>query len=207
MKGPHCCPCPRDAHAQPWAAPVASPGQRGGCGGVSCTDGQILRIEQRDFSRAYLLQPGSHLEQLFALYEERLSSSFVCFLNFCANVFIPAAQLSYSPALFLFFSPTTYKFLKIRSFNGSADSAWTLLYQHGVHWKDRNKRTLKTPALCVWWFSLGNNLASYLTIPIQRSFRFACVPCMPMNSGINNPCSKEVYYLCIVTSIYIENWP
>lgn len=108
-------------------------------GWVSCTDVQILWIKQQDFSRAYLVQPDSHLEQLFALYREHLSSSFVCFLNFCANVFILGAQLLYSPALFLFFSPTTYKFLKIRNFNGSADSAWTLLYQHGVHWKDEIK--------------------------------------------------------------------
>lgn len=75
-------------------------------------------------------------------------SGFVCFLKFCANDFIPGAPLSHGHVLLFSFSWATYKFLKIRNFNGSADSAWTLLYQHRVRWKDKIKGLYKLQ-LCV----------------------------------------------------------
>lgn len=50
-------------------------------------------------------------------------SGFVCFLKFSASNFIPGAPLSHSRVLLSFFSWATYKFPKIRKFNGSADSA------------------------------------------------------------------------------------
>lgn len=90
----------------------------------------------------------SHAARLFALCNKHLSFWFCVLFKILWEQLHPGAPLSHSHILLSLCSPAAYEFLKIRNFNGSADSAWTLLYQHRVHWKDEIKGPYKLQ-LCV----------------------------------------------------------
>lgn len=102
-------------------------------------------IGQHDLPSTHLLQPHSPPALSFASYKEHFSF-WVCELF--KNLVWATSSQEHSGVLRSFFSQATYKFLKIRIFNGSADSAWTWLYQHREHWKDKIKGLYKLQ-LCV----------------------------------------------------------